>query len=88
MIIKGKGWRTTWEDGTRGPKKGFISPNASRSITENVAQYVETFYYGDDCKFWKERNKTEFNYEVVLRHLWVDELITEEQFNEAMNYVR
>ncbi|MBI5065569.1 hypothetical protein HZA97_05010 [Candidatus Woesearchaeota archaeon] len=87
-ITKGKGWRTTWEDGTRGPKKGYISPNATRNIDENVAQYVELFYYKDDCEFWKGINKEEFDYETPLRYLWASDLITEKQFKEIIDFVR
>lgn len=45
---------TTWDDGSVGPKDGFIRPYGASNSLENVATYVEKAYTADSF-FWEDQ---------------------------------
>lgn len=74
-----------WFDGKIEPRKGYLSPLTSKSLSETIAHYTETFYYPEEYDFWKETSFDDYDYVRVLEELERWSFITFEQKEKAIN---
>ncbi|MBI4919311.1 hypothetical protein HY837_05230 [archaeon] len=76
----------TWEDGTTGPRYGFMNSIGPLSNDENIADYVETFYF-NSLFLWKDVKSTDKVYQEALKSLLEEKFITQVQYDSVCDYV-
>lgn len=88
QIEKDKKLRNSWEDGSSGPKNGFIRPYGRTNIKEDTATFVEAIYTNPSI-FRDLINPTSEKYDKKYRDklelLYKHGFMTEEKYREVLS---